>query len=92
MSDIDAEDLIARLSHGHAPADRAAFRKAAESTLATSPECSGEGSNYRVLWRSYFHPPTDTGESGWYESDRRPQSKLIAEGPQPRRTRSPRNA
>ena len=61
MSDVDAEDLIARLSGGLAPADRASFRKAAETALATSPECSGEG--YRViarLWRSCFNPRTDT--------------------------------
>jgi hypothetical protein len=60
MFNVDAEDLIARHSGGLSPADRAAFRRAAESTVATSPECSGEGSTYRVitkLWRSYFHPP-----------------------------------
>jgi hypothetical protein len=68
MSSVDAEDLIARLSNGLAPADRAAFRRAAESALATSPQCSGEGSTYRViakLWRSYFHrrrtPVTQAG-------------------------------
>ena len=97
MSSVYAEDLIARLSGGLSPADRAAFRKAAESAVATSPDCSGEGSTYRVitkLWRSYFHPPTDTGESSWYEKHQRPESKLIAEGPQDsrRRTRSPHNA
>jgi hypothetical protein len=73
MSDI--EDLISRLSGGLDPHDRAAFRRAAENTLASSPECSGEGSIYRViskLWRSYFRPPTDTTETGWYENrDRR---------------------
>jgi len=69
MSSVDTEDLIARPSGGLAPADRAAFREAAENTLATSPECSGEGSAYRViarLWRSYLHPPTDTGGASWY--------------------------
>jgi hypothetical protein len=57
MSSVDAEDLIARLSGGPAPADRADFRNAAESALATSPQCSGEGSTYRVIakiWRGYF--------------------------------------
>jgi hypothetical protein len=39
---VDAEDLIARLSGGLAPADCAAFRKAAETALVTSPKCSGE--------------------------------------------------
>ena len=45
----DLEDLIARLSGGLSPADRAAFRKAAESAVASSPDCSGEGSTYRVI-------------------------------------------
>ena len=40
----NAEDLIARFSSGLAPAERTAFRKAAETRLATSAECSGEGS------------------------------------------------
>jgi hypothetical protein len=68
MSVVDAEDLIARLSGGLAPADRTAFRRAAENALAISPDCSGEGSTYRVvakLWRGYFHPPRDTGDLGW---------------------------
>jgi hypothetical protein len=94
MSDVDAEDLIARLSGGLAPADRTAFRKAAENALATSPECSGEGSTYRViakLWRSYFRPPTDTGESGWYENRERPASKLLREDPPSRARRHARN-
>jgi hypothetical protein len=88
MSDI--EDLISRLSGGLDPHDRAAFRRAAENTLASSPECSGEGSTYRVitkLWRSYFRPPADTGDNGWYESDRRPPSKLMSEDPPQRRRR-----
>src|SRR5262245_62896852 len=86
MSSIDAEDLIARLSGGLSPADRAAFRKAAESAVATSPDCSGEGSTYRViakLWRSYFHPPGDTADSGWYATKAQ-QNKLIrSESPRP---------
>jgi hypothetical protein len=79
----DAEDLIAHLSGGLSPADRAAFRRAAESALATSPECSGEGSTYRAItkiWRSFFRPVMDTGDSGWYAKRERPASKLIAEG------------
>jgi len=43
MSPADAEDLIARLSGGLSPADRAVFRRAAESAVASSPDCSGEG-------------------------------------------------
>jgi hypothetical protein len=94
MSDVDAEDLIARLSGGLAPADRASFRKAAEAALATSPDCSGEGAAYRIvakLWRQFFHPPRDTGESGWYEKRQRPASKLIAEDPPSRARRRARN-
>ena len=34
MSSADAEDLVARLSGGLSPADRAAFRKAAENALS----------------------------------------------------------
>jgi hypothetical protein len=79
MSPADSEDLIARLSGGLSPADRAAFRKAAENAVASSPDCSGEGSTYRVIakiWRGYFHPPRDTGDSGWYVTKTQ-QNKLI---------------
>jgi hypothetical protein len=58
MSNVDAESLIAH--RGLDPIDRAAFRRAAENALATSPGCSSEGSAYRViskLWRiSNFAP------------------------------------
>ena len=37
--DADAEDLIAHLCGGLAPADRDAFRQAAENALATSSPC-----------------------------------------------------
>jgi anti-sigma factor RsiW len=76
MPDADAEDLVARLSGGLSPADRAAFRKAAEAALATSPECSGEGATHRVItkiWRSYFRPVGDTNGSGWYVKRERPE-------------------
>jgi hypothetical protein len=56
------------LRSGLAPAYRAAFR------LATSPECSGEGSAYRAiakLWRSYFRPPSDTRGASWYGTGRK---------------------
>ena len=90
MSDTDAEDLIARLSGGLAPADRAAFRKAAETALATEPQCWGEGSAYRTvarLWRSYFHPPLDTGGTSWDEHRQRP-SKLLTEDLAPHNSRA----
>jgi hypothetical protein len=70
----DAEDLISRLSAGLDPHDRAAFRRAAENAVATSPECSGEGSTYRVIakiWRGFFRAPSDTREPGWYETRRK---------------------
>jgi hypothetical protein len=79
MSDVESEDLIARLSGGLSPADRAAFRRAAESAVASSPDCSGEGSTYRAIekiWRGYFHPPHDTTDSGWYVTKTQ-QNKLI---------------
>jgi hypothetical protein len=56
---LDTESLIARLSGPLDPADRPAFRRAAESALSAS-ECWGEGLAYRVvteLWRGYFRPP-----------------------------------
>jgi hypothetical protein len=48
MSSLDVEGLIARLSGPLDPADRPAFRHAAEVALAAS-ECWGEGSAYRVV-------------------------------------------
>jgi hypothetical protein len=60
-SDIDAEQLINRFCGSLAPADRAAFRAAAESAL-NAIVCAGEGVAYRTLrdvWRAYFHPPSD---------------------------------
>lgn len=59
--DVDAEQLISRLCDSLAPADRAAFRAAAESALSAIV-CNGEGVAYRTLrevWRSYFRPPED---------------------------------
>jgi hypothetical protein len=60
-SDLDAEQLISRFCGALAPADRDAFRAAAESALGTIV-CAGEGVAYRTLrevWRGYFHPPPD---------------------------------
>jgi len=79
-SDVDPEQLISRLCGPLAPADRAAFRSAAENALS-AVGCAGEGIAYRTLrelWRAYFHPPSDaeTGQPLGLGS-RRP-SKLIA--------------
>jgi hypothetical protein len=60
-SDPDSEQLISRFCGALLPADRGAFRHAAESALAAIP-CAGEGVAYRTLrevWRGYFHPPAD---------------------------------
>jgi hypothetical protein len=60
--DTDPDALIARLSGPLLPADRAAFRRAAEAALAQVP-CLGEGIAYRMLvalQRAYFDPPADT--------------------------------
>jgi hypothetical protein len=57
--DPDLDALISRLAGPLLPADRAAFRAAAESALTG---CSGEGLAYRILrplWRDFFHPPPD---------------------------------
>jgi hypothetical protein len=80
-SDLDAEQLISRFCGSLAPADRAAFRVAAESALNTIV-CAGEGVAYRTLrdvWRAYFHPPSDqeTGHQPFGAGSRRP-SKLVA--------------
>jgi hypothetical protein len=86
MSNIDTEDLIARLSGGLDPHDRAAFRKAAENALATSPACSGEGAAYRAIakiWRGYFHPPRDTTDSGWYATKTQRNKLIRDESPGP---------
>jgi hypothetical protein len=59
--DVDPDILISRLAGPLAPADREAFRRAAEEALARVP-CWGEGAAYRavaVLQRQYFDPPDD---------------------------------
>jgi hypothetical protein len=66
LDDADPEILISRLAGPLAPADREAFRRAAEEALARVP-CWGEGAVYRavaVLQRQYFVPPDD-GRARW---------------------------
>jgi hypothetical protein len=100
MSDTDAEDLISYLCGGLAPNDREAFRKAAESALASSPQCWGPGSIYRALvpfWRKYFHPLANDSDQTTTWNQRRRASKLISEPPladnhDRRRSRNLRNA
>ena len=64
---LDVELLISHLSGPLDPADRSAFRHAAETALAASA-CWGEGRIYRTvvaLWRGYFHPPPDGRRTAW---------------------------
>jgi hypothetical protein len=59
--DFDTEQLVSRLCGALAPADRAAFRIAAESALAQLPYV-GPGIAFRVVrevFRQHFHPPPD---------------------------------
>jgi len=78
--DPEMDALISRLAGPLLPADRAAFRAAAEIALAG---CSGEGLAYRILapiWRGFFHPPPDSRIGQTRHLDRR-SSKLIDAGP-----------
>ena len=90
MSNPDTESLIARLSGGLDPSDRKAFRHAAETTLASSPQCGwGPGSAYRALvplWRNFFHPPFSDHGTVW-DTGRKP-SKLVNAPPHSQRRRS----
>jgi hypothetical protein len=64
--DAEVDAIISRLSGPLAPADREAFRRAAEDALTRVP-CWGEGAVYRavaVLQRQYFDPPDDC-RAGW---------------------------
>ena len=64
---LDAELLISHLSGPLDPADRPAFRRAAETALAASNGW-GEGLIYRTvveLWRGYFRPPPDGRHMAW---------------------------
>jgi hypothetical protein len=79
--DIDPDTLISRLAGPLAPADRDAFRRAAEEALARMP-CWGEGAAYRavaVLQRAYFTPPADH-RVGWDISQDLRSNKLT-DGP-----------
>ena len=77
INDLDPDALISRLAGPLSPADRAAFRAAAEDALTRVP-CWGEGAVYRAvagLQRAFRDPPTD-GRAHWdIEQELRP-SKL----------------
>jgi hypothetical protein len=81
---MDAESLISHLSRGLAPADRAAFREAAETALATSPICLGPGSIHRTvssIWRTFFRPPREVDRGSTWTSGKKQPSKLVTEPP-----------
>jgi len=80
--DVDPDILISRLAGPLSPANRVAFRRAAEAALAALP-CAGEGIVYRTvapLQRAYFDPPDDTRAS-WDISHEGHVSKLIQAPP-----------
>jgi len=61
INDLDPDALISRLAGPLSPADRAAFRAAAEDALTRVP-CWGEGAIYRAvasLQRAFRDPPSD---------------------------------
>jgi hypothetical protein len=82
MPDFDPEALISSLAGPLSPADREAFRHAAEDALARVP-CWGEGAVYRAvaaLQRNYFTPPADDRAS-WDIAHEPRVRKLIAAPP-----------
>jgi hypothetical protein len=77
--DADPDALITRLAGPLLPADRAAFRAAAEAALA-GISCSGPGAAYRVvaaLQRAYFDPPPDR----YAHAGPRPRPSKLSNGP-----------
>jgi hypothetical protein len=79
----DAESLISHLCCGLAPADRDAFRQAAEAALASASECWGAGLIHRTIvaiWREYFHLPAEDRGTAW-TSGKKKLSKLVTEPP-----------
>jgi hypothetical protein len=77
----DADELINRLAGPLLPADRAAFRAAAEDALTRVP-CWGEGAIYRAvsaLQRQFFSPPPDARAAN--NGPRHHQNKLMARPP-----------
>jgi hypothetical protein len=79
--DADPDILISRLAGPLAPADREAFRRAAEDALARVP-CWGEGAIYRavaVLQRQFFVPPGDI-RAAW-DISQNPCSNKLSDRP-----------
>ena len=81
LSDPDVETLISHLAGPLTPADRVAFRAAAEDARTRVP-CSGEGIIYRTvaaLQRAYFQPPT--GDQAAWSISRDRRNKLSSQPP-----------
>ena len=79
-TDLDCEQLIARLAGPLSPPDRIAFRRAAEDALTRVP-CWGEGAVYRAvasLQRTFFDPPSDSRALWDIEQELTRASKLKA--------------
>jgi hypothetical protein len=78
--DVDPDTLISRLARPLAPADREAFRRAAEAALARVP-CWGEGAVYRAvaILRDYFVPPSDT-RAAW-DIEQEPRNNKLTDRP-----------
>jgi hypothetical protein len=86
--DADPDILISRLAGPLAPADRVAFRRAAEEALARVP-CWGEGAAYRavsVLQRGFFTPPDDR-RAGW-GIEHEPRNNKLTQAPPIERSRT----
>jgi hypothetical protein len=86
--DVDPDHIISRLAGPLEPADRVAFRRAAEEALARVP-CMGEGAAYRAvsgLQRGFFTPPDDRA-AGWSIEQEHRTSKL-KQGPPIERSRA----
>jgi len=78
--DLDPDVLISRLARPLSPADRIAFRRAAEDALSRVP-CWGEGAVYRAvasLQRAFFDPPTECRAHWDIEREVSQASKLKA--------------
>jgi len=74
INDLDPDALISRLAGPLSPADRAAYRAAAEDALTRVP-CWGEGAIYRAvasLQREFRVPPSDRNAHWDIEQELRP--------------------
>ena len=81
-TDLDCEQLIARLAGPLSPPNRIAFRRAVEDALTRVP-CWGEGAVYRTLaslQRSFFSPP-DFRRAAWDIAQELPRDTKLTNAP-----------